>query len=519
MKPTVSDIALPAGKALPVQKVVIVGGGSAGWMSAALLSKLLAAAGGPQPVAITLVESAQIGTVGVGEATIPAIKLFNQLCGIDEREFVQATGATFKLGIDFVNWGAVGERYFHAFGALGRQWEWLSFYQYWLRLCYDSPADQQPLPFEHYCIAGKMALAHKFIPADLTRPQSPVSEIAYAYHFDAALYAQFLRRHSEARGVRRIEGTISAVTRVPHNGHIHQLVLDDGRVIDGDLFIDCSGSRALLLGQTLQVGYDDWSHWLPNDSALAVPSETLGDLPPFTRSTAHQSGWQWRIPLQHRTGNGMVFSSGFCQPADASAQLLAALDSKPLAEPRLIRFTTGRRRQQWWGNCVAVGLASGFLEPLESTSLHLVQTAITRLVHLFPDLSFAKANIDHYNAQAATEMAQIRDFIIAHYKVTRRDDSEYWRYCRRMAVPDSLAQKLEIFAAYGRVHRVADELFREDSWVQVLLGQGLWPAQPDPLCRQKSLTETAGFAASTAAVIAACVDQMPSQHAFLQQAF
>lgn len=496
----------------PIRKIVIVGGGSSGWMSAALLSKLLRNREGAL-AEICLVESEQIGTVGVGEATIPAIKVFNQLCGIDEREFIQATGATFKLGIDFVNWGQLGERYFHAFGAIGRSWEWLSFHQYWLALREAGLA----LPFDDYCIGAVMAREQRFMQADLSRPQSPVSQIAYAYHFDAGLYAQFLRRHCEARGVTRIAGTISAVTRHAHNGHIHQLVLDDGQVIDGDLFLDCSGSRALLLGQTLGVGYDDWSHWLPNNSALAVPSAALAELPPFTRSTAHHSGWQWRIPLQHRTGNGMVFASGFQSDAAAQQLLLQSLDTSALADPKLIRFTTGQRKQMWWGNCVAIGLASGFLEPLESTSLHLVQTAVTRLVNLFPDLSFQQANIDHYNSLAATEMAQIRDFIIAHYKVTRRNDSEYWRYCQRMALPDSLAQKLEIFAAHGRVHRVADELFREDSWVQVLLGQGLQPSRPDPLCQQKSLAEMQDFAESTAQVIAACTAQMPTHTDFIRK--
>ncbi|WP_337880443.1 tryptophan halogenase family protein [Rheinheimera sp.] len=490
----------------PIKHIVIVGGGSSGWMSAALLSKLLQGR-----VAITLVESEQIGTVGVGEATIPAIKLFNHLAGIAEADFIKATGATFKLGIEFVNWKTVGHSYFHAFGALGRQWEWLSFYQYWLKL----QQLGQALPFEHYCIASCMAQQHKFMPADANRPQSPVSEIAYAYHFDAGLYARYLRELSEQRGVVRLQGLVSHVARDEVTGHIRHLLLDDGRQLHGDLFIDCSGSRALLLGQALGVGYDDWSHWLPNDSAWAVPTEALTDVPPYTRSTAHSAGWQWRIPLQHRTGNGLVFSSEFCSDDEARSQLLAGLTTPPLDDPRLLRFTTGKRKQMWWGNCVAIGLSSGFLEPLESTSLHLVQTAITRLVNLFPDKSFAQANIDHYNLLAATEMEQIRDFIVAHYKVTQRNDSEYWRYCRRMQVPEPLAQKLAIFSAYGRVHRVADELFREDSWVQVLLGQGLSPNRYDPLVDLKPEAQLRDFAASTAAVIQSCVAQMPKHQDFI----
>jgi len=492
----------------PIKHIVIVGGGSSGWMSAALLSKLTQG-----NYRITLVESAQIGTVGVGEATIPAIKLFNQLAGIDEHAFIKATGATFKLGIDFVNWGQKGDRYFHAFGALGRQWEWLSFYQYWLRLKQQGVA----LPFEQYCITSKMAELHKFMPADSSRPQSPLSEIAYAYHFDASLYARFLAEQAQSRGVERVEGLIRQVSRDEVSGHIRHLWLEDGRQIDGDLFIDCSGIRALLIGQTMGVGYDNWSHWLPNDSAWAVPSAALDDLPPYTRSTAHDSGWQWRIPLQHRTGNGLVYSSGFCQDEQACQLLLNQLDSPALADPKLIRFTTGKRKQMWQGNCVAIGLSSGFLEPLESTSLHLVQTAITRLVNLFPDRSFEQANIDHYNLLAATEMEQIRDFIIAHYHVTQRQDSEYWRYHRRMALPDSLAKKLEIFASHGRVHRIADELFREDSWVQVLLGQGLMPRHYDPMVNLKSLPQTEEFANVTASVIQRCVDTMPSHREFINQ--
>ncbi|MBU2223777.1 MAG: tryptophan 7-halogenase, partial [Gammaproteobacteria bacterium] len=385
-----------------IKTIVIVGGGSSGWMSAALLSSLTL-----QKYQIQLIESDEISTVGVGEATIPAIKVFNQLCGISEADFIRETKATFKLGIEFCNWGAVGEQYFHAFGALGRQWEWLSFYQYWLR----ARAQGEVLPFEQYCVTAKMAEQHKFMPPDSSKAKSPLAEIAYAYHFDAGLYAAFLRRHSEARGVQRVEGKIVEVTRQPLSGHIDSLVLADGRRIQGDLFLDCSGLRALLIEQTLATGFDDWSHWLPADSAWAVPSARMSDLPPFTRSTAHKAGWQWRIPLQHRTGNGMVFSSAFSTDQQALDSLMANLPNAATADPRLIRFRTGKRKKMWQGNCVAIGLASGFLEPLESTSLHLVQTAITRLVSLFPDRSFAQSNIDHYNALADEEMLRIRDFI------------------------------------------------------------------------------------------------------------
>lgn len=489
-----------------INKIVIVGGGSSGWMSAALLSSLTG-----RQFQIVLVESADIGTVGVGEATIPAIKVFNQLCGIAEADFIRDTKATFKLGIEFANWGQLDEQYFHAFGALGRQWEWLSFYQYWLR----ARALGQALPFEQYCVTAKMAEQYKFMPADHSKPKSPLAEIAYAYHFDAGLYAAMLRRHSESRGVERLEGTITEVTRHAVSGHIDSLVLADGQRVQGDLFLDCSGLKALLIEQTLQTGFDDWSHWLPADRAWAVPSAVMDSLPPFTRSTAHAFGWQWRIPLQHRTGNGLVFASAFGSEQQALDTLMTQLPTAATADARLIRFRTGKRKKMWQGNCVAIGLASGFLEPLESTSLHLVQTAITRLISLFPDRSFAQSNIDHYNLQADEEMCRIRDFIIAHYAVTRRDDSEFWRYCRQMSLPDSLQQKLQIFQSHGRVHRVADELFREDSWVQVLLGQGLWPRSYDPLTELKSTAELTEFLQSTASVIAHCVELMPTQQAFL----
>lgn len=489
-----------------INTIVIVGGGSSGWMSAALLSRLTG-----QKYQIQLIESDEISTIGVGEATIPAIKVYNQLCGIDEMDFIRETKATFKLGIEFCHWGAKGDSYFHAFGALGRQWEWQSFYQYWLK----AKKLGQALPFEHYCITAMMAQQGKFMPADASRPKSPLAEIAYAYHFDAGLYARYLRKVSEQRGVMRHEGKIVAVIQQPQSGHIKELVLEDGRVVQGDLFLDCSGLRSLLIEQTLKAGFDDWSHWLPANRAWAVPSEVMTEIPPFTRALAHEAGWQWRIPLQHRTGNGLVFSNHFLSEDQAQQTLLHHLPTPATAEPRLIKFTTGKRKKMWQGNCVAIGLASGFLEPLESTSLHLVQTAITRLIHLFPDSQFLQANIDHYNALADEEMCRIRDFIIAHYAVTSRNDSEFWNYCRTMTLPESLQQKLDIFRAHGRVHRVADELFREDSWVQLLLGQGLLPRSYDPLVELKSPAELVDFMQTTTQVIRSCVDLMPSHQDFL----
>ena len=479
-------------------------------MSAALLSKLTQG-----QFTIRLVESDEIATIGVGEATIPAIKMYNNLCGLNEKEFVQATGATFKLGIEFCRWGHLQEKYFHAFGGVGRQWEWLSFYQYWLKMHKLGKAD----PFEDYGIAAQMAQHNRFMPADPNQPSSPLSEIAYAYHFDAGLYAKHLRIASEARGVIRTQGKIVQVKQHADNGHIASLVLDDGQEIEGDLFIDCSGLRGLLIEQTLKTGFDDWSHWLPCDSAWAVPSQVLPSIPPYTRASAHTAGWQWRIPLQHRTGNGLVFASSFISDSDAQAQLLSNLDTEPCGDPRLIKFTTGKRKKSWNGNCVAIGLAGGFIEPLESTSLHLVQTAITRLVNLFPDKSFQQGNIDHFNKLTDFEMEKIRDFIIAHYCVTQRDDTEFWRYCKNMPLPDSLKEKLDIFSAYGRVDRAADELFREDSWVQVLLGQGLIPERYDPLVDIKHEAAIADFMAATKQVIGACVKKVPIHEHFIKTYF
>ncbi len=493
-----------------IENIVIVGGGSAGWMSAALLSKLT-----QKKFTIHLVESDEIATIGVGEATIPAIKTYNNLLGLNEKEFVQATQATFKLGIEFCNWGEKGHSYFHAFGALGRSWEWLSFYQYWIKLYRLGKATA----FEHYCIASQMSLHNRFVKPDLTRKNSPLHEIAYAYHFDAALYALYLRKLSENNGVIRTEGKISQVKQHKDSGHIEAVVLENGTEIKGDLFIDCSGMHALLIEKTLKTGFEDWSHWLPCNRAWALPSEVLPTLHPYTQARAHDAGWQWRIPLQHRTGNGLVFSNDFTDEDSALTVLQEHLITKPTADPRLIKFKTGKRKKMWNANCVAIGLSSGFIEPLESTSLHLVQTAITRLISLFPDKNFAQANIDHFNRQSDFEIECIRDFVIAHYKVTDRNDTPFWRYCKHMTVPDRLEQRLAAFKTYGRVERVADELFREDSWVQVLIGQGLMPEYYDPLVDLKGEAEIVDFVSITKSVIEKCVENMPSHKDFIDQNF
>jgi len=493
---------------MTIKRILIVGGGTSGWMTAAMLSKLT-----NQTLDIQLVESENIATIGVGEATIPAIKRFNHLLGINEAEFLSATQGTFKLGIQFENWGGLGTSYMHSFGKIGRQWDWLSFHQYWLKL------HQQGLVkhLDHYSINAQLALAHKYTHAQSNRPQSPMSEIASTYHFDAGLYGKFLRTLAEKNGVKRIEGKVIKVNQHLQNQHIKSVLLAIGQELDADLFIDCSGMRGLLIEQCLNTGFEDWKHWLPCDSALAVASSKELDLPSYTRSSAQAAGWQWKIPLQHRTGNGHVFSSAFISEQAAEESLYQNLDTKAISDVNHIRFRTGKRRKAWNKNCVAIGLSAGFLEPLESTSLHLVQTAISRLIKLFPDRDFQQANIDQYNQETDLEIERIRDFIIAHYKVTNRDDTEFWRYCRNMEIPDSLAAKLDIFSAYGRVHRETDELFREESWVQVLLGQGLIPSAADPLVALKSPSEIESFVSGTEQVITNCVKNVSSHQAFISQ--
>ncbi|MEG8024529.1 tryptophan 7-halogenase [Sphingomonas aurantiaca] len=453
----------------PIRKVVIVGGGTAGWMAAAAAARYL----DDGQRQIVLIESDAIGTVGVGEATIPPILGFNALIGVDEREFLRATGATFKLGIEFVGWDTGDDRYMHAFGGHGRDIQGLAFHQLWLKLR-DRPG-----------IGGIDAYAPSAVAAYLNRfglPTGPqTAPLAYAYHFDAGLYAAFLRRRAEAGGVTRIEGRITRVDRDPDTGHVRGVRLDDGRSVDGDLFIDCSGFRSLLLGETMGVPFEDWSHWLPCDRAVAVPTEPSAPLLPYTRATARTAGWQWRIPLQHRTGNGHVYSSAHISDDEATAVLLADLDSRPTAEPRQLRFKAGRRTSMWKGNVVALGLAGGFLEPLESTSIHLIQTGISKLFALFPDRGFSAVERDEYNRLMGDAYTSVRDFIILHYHATRRDGSAFWRHVRTMPIPDSLTRKLALFREKGRVFRYDDELFGISSWVQVLLGQNVIPVGHDPI--------------------------------------
>ncbi len=457
----------------PIGKVVIVGGGTAGWMAAAAAARFL----DDGQRQITLVESDAIGTVGVGEATIPPILGFNQLIGVDERDFVRATGATFKLGIEFVGWDTGDDRYMHTFGTIGRDIQGLAFHQLWLKLRDHSGIGG----IDAYSPGGVASSLDRFGLPNEDQRRSGASPMAYAYHFDANLYAAFLRRRAEDAGVTRIEGRIVGVDRDPDTGHVRAVRLDDDRAIEGDLFIDCSGFRSLLLGETMGVAFEDWSHWLPCDRAIAVPTEPTTPLSPYTRATARPAGWQWRIPLQHRTGNGHVYASAHMSDDEATALLLANLGGKPTADPRQLRFKAGRRAKMWEGNVVALGLSGGFLEPLESTSIHLIQTGISKLFALFPDAGFGDVERDEYNRLMGDAYTSIRDFIILHYHATRRDDFAFWRHVRTMPIPDSLTRKLALFREKGRIFRYDDELFGIPSWVQVLLGQNVIPVGYDPI--------------------------------------
>jgi tryptophan halogenase len=491
---------------VPIKSVTIVGGGTAGWMTAAMLSHLF------RGYEIRLIESDEIGIIGVGEATIPAIRDYMLMAGIDQVEMIRATQATFKLGIDFVDWRTGDDRYFHGFGRIGQDFMWLHPHQLWLKL----KASGKPVGhFDDYALNCRAGMANKFCFPDPRNPTSPISGIDYAYHFDASLLAKFLRVRAEGKGVTRIEGRIVDVKLNGESGHVDHVVLADGRTVDGDLFVDCSGMRGLLIGQALGVGYEDWSRWLLNDRALAVPCESASPLTPYTRVTARAHGWQWRIPLQHRIGNGHVFASSQISDDEAASVLLANLDGKPLADPRPVSFRPGKRHKAWEKNVVAIGLSSGFLEPLESTSIHLIQTGITKLMALFPHQGFAAPDVAEYNRQHDFEFTDVRDFIVAHYKVTEREDTEYWRYLKHMAVPDSLTERLELFASSGRFfRRAAAELFREESWVQVLLGQGLKVVH-DPMVEMIPEATVAEFMHDVQEVVADVANAMPDHAAFI----
>ncbi len=452
-----------------IKKIVIVGGGSAGWMTAAALSRYL-----NSRYQISLVESDQIGIVGVGEATIPGIREFNQKLGIDENEFMRATQATYKLGIEFNNWTQKGDSYIHPFSYFGHELNGVPFHDYWVKL--NQQGDKTPI--SAYAPGYVAAKNNKFTHPN-SDPKSVLSRYFYAFHFDAALYGQFLRKVAEKAGVNRVEGKVVSVS-LTENEYIKDIVLQDGQVIDGDLFIDCTGFRGLLIDQALKVGYQDYSQWLPCDRAVAVQTESVGEPIPYTQSNAQNAGWQWRIPLQSRVGNGYVFCSQYISDDEAIDTLLQNVEGKLLTEPRVLRFQTGRRNKFWHKNCVTVGLSSGFLEPLESTSIHLIQTSIMKLINLFPDAGFNQANINEYNRQMIDQFEQVKNFLILHYKTTQREDTPFWSYCKHMKIPDELAYRIELFKSSGQIARCDDEIFVHENWLAVLLGQQLMPSQYHP---------------------------------------
>ena len=485
-------------------RIVIAGGGTAGWMTAAALTHFLSPG-----IQIRLVESEAIGTIGVGEATIPQIRVFNDALGIGEQEFMAATQATYKLAIEFVDWLRPGHRYMHAFGDVGRDSGLLAFHHTWLRGLKDGVAG----PLELYSLNNQAAL-HDRMQSGPARTAAVLPDMPSAFHFDAALYAKFLRRFAEQRGTERTEGKIVEVVRDGDSGDVSALRLDGERIVEGDVFIDCTGFRALLIGEALGAQYEDWTPWLACDRALAVPSERVTAFTPYTRSTAHKAGWQWRIPLQHRTGNGVVYSSAHLSDDEAAAILLGNLDSKPLDDPRPIGFTAGMRREMWRNNVIAVGLSSGFMEPLESTSIHLIQTAIQRILKLLPARRIAQAERDEFNRQAAFEYERIRDFLILHYRANERDEP-FWRERRAAAIPDTLAAKLDLWSGNGFIAREQGELFAEVGWFQVLAGQGVIPAGYHAVADGPSTAEIAEYLDTWARLVARETAQMPSHADFI----
>jgi tryptophan 7-halogenase len=502
MQPSSSTSAAPL-------RVVIVGGGTAGWMCAAGLARLLP----DSDYALTLIESDEIGTVGVGEATLPHIREFNAMLGLDEAAFMAATQGSFKLGIEFVGWDKPGGRYVHPFGTFGERWGGLDFQHHWLRA---KAAGREVGAWPEYSFAAAMCRAGVFDMPD-PDPRAIRSTFSYAYHFDAGLYAAYLRCWATRRGVRRIEGRIVDVARGAETGLVESVALESGEGIQGDLFIDCSGFRSLLLGGSLGVAWQDWSAWLPCDRAMAVPCTSVAGITPFTRSTAQTGGWTWRIPLQHRTGNGYVFSSAFCSEEQARETLLGAIDGAPLAEPRLLRFQAGRRERGWEGNVVAIGLSSGFLEPLESTSIFLIQAAVTDLAKLMPRPGGALDPVlaAEFNRLFAIHYDRTRDFLVLHYTANARHGEPLWDHVRNMTLPDSLAHKIELFRSSGRAPDYKLGLFSRDSWLAVLMGQGITPEGYDRQADRAPLDQVAGRLADLRARIAGNAAALPPHADFL----
>jgi tryptophan halogenase len=483
-----------------IKNVVIAGGGTAGWMAAAAFGKLLG-----KNLNITLVESDLIPTVGVGEATIPTLHIFHDLLKIKESDVMKATNATFKLGISFENWRDVNQDYIHSFGYLGQGCWAAGFQHFWLK------GQQQNMVSEigDYCPEHVMARRGKFAVV-------PNQDRNYAYHLDAGLYAKFLRGIAEANGVKRIEGKITTVNQHNHNGFIQSIELENGQVVEGDLFIDCTGFKGMLIEETLHTGYEDWSHWLPCDSAIAVQTKLTKAAVPYTRSIAHTEGWQWQIPLQNRMGNGIVFCSKHISDEDAKTTLLKNIEGDLVNEPRVIKYRTGTRRKHWNKNCVAVGLASGFIEPLESTSIHLIQQSIVRLMQNLPSINMEQANQDDFNQKMRFEIDNIRDFIVLHYHVTRRTDSAFWRYCKDMDIPNTLQQRIDLFKDNANAYKTDRELFGETSWIQVMMGQGLLPENYHAIVDMMSDTELKGFLDNIKTSIERRVNNLPDHNEFIK---
>ena len=481
------------------RRIVIAGGGTAGWMTAAAFARTL----GPA-IDLTLVESDMIGTIGVGESTIPPLLLFNRLLGIGEAEFMRATQATFKLGIMFENWKDLGERYFHSFGAAGQDHWSAGFQHFWLH----GQTAGHNHSYDDYCLELKAAAESKFA-------HLPEERMNYAYQLDSSLYAVFLRKLAEEGGTKRIEGKIASVELDGARGDISALVLDGGQRVEGDLFIDCTGFRALLIEGALHAGFDDWTHYLPCDSAIAVQTASVRAPLPYTRAIAHDTGWQWRIPLQHRQGNGIVYCSRYLERETALERLLGSVEGEPLTQPNFIRYTTGVRRKQWHRNCVAVGLSGGFMEPLESTSIHLIQRAVLRLIRMLPAGDISPRDVAEFNDQQFADVEQIRDFLVLHYKVTERRDSPFWRQCAAMPVPASLEQKIELFRETGRVFRRNEELFAENSWIQVMMGQGIIPQSYHPVASKLEADELGKFLTALRTNVSQTVAQLPTHEAYL----
>ena len=491
-----------------IRNVVIAGGGTAGWMTAAALSRFCKGAG----IGVTLVESEAIGTVGVGEATIPPIAKFNKQLGIDEDTFVRETQATYKLGIEFAGWGAEDDCYFHPFGSFGFDVEGVDFHQFWRR----AKTLGEPHSLEDYSLNARAAYAGKFI-----RPQAEhgpvINKLAYAFHFDAGLYAAFLRRFAEKQGVKRVEGMIGKVHRDGESGLLGSVELQSGEMVAGDLFIDCTGFRGLLINGEMESGYVDWSQWLPCNRAVAVGCKRDGDPQPYTRSTARDAGWQWRIPLQHRTGNGHVYCDEFMQPEEAEQILLSSLEGEPLNAPNHLRFRTGHREHFWKGNCVAIGLSSGFLEPLESTSIHLIQSGIAKLIALFPQTPHAPVEAREYNRLMGDDFEHIRDFLVLHYKATARSGTPFWDYVREMDVPDSLTAKMALMRGSGRFFKYDAELFDLPSWLAVAEGQGWGPQSHSPMANVLDERNLKGSLANMRDTMAKAADAMPTHQAFIDR--